>query len=249
LNFIMPTTKSLPLDETAAIDTMRRRGRRRLIGAIVLALIAVIVIPILLRKTPEPAQSPNLKITVDKTTQTAAAQPKTTVAQGATSAATPKPAQKPVPPAVPKSANSGADLTSVKALEEPAPVKMQTDDNLSVKSEKHAPTAKTATNHASSRAARTASSSENARALPKALHIASGRFVIQVAAYRDDKGAQHFAAKLRKAGFPAYTVPDLGAKTIWRVRVGAYATLAEAEHVRAELHRKHFKRGIVVKAK
>ncbi|MDR2016059.1 MAG: hypothetical protein LBP90_00390, partial [Burkholderiales bacterium] len=42
------------LQEVALIDEMKRRGRRRLIGATVLAVCAVIFVPMLLEKEPAP---------------------------------------------------------------------------------------------------------------------------------------------------------------------------------------------------
>ncbi|MDR0771132.1 MAG: SPOR domain-containing protein [Burkholderiales bacterium] len=42
------------LQEVALIDEMKRRGRRRLVGAVVLAVCAVIFVPMLLEKEPAP---------------------------------------------------------------------------------------------------------------------------------------------------------------------------------------------------
>lgn len=75
------------LRETAVIDAMRRRGRRRLVGAIVLALVAVIFVPVLLQKAPEPLGE-EVEITIPS--------PETTVLPQ-TPAATTQPVATPLP--------------------------------------------------------------------------------------------------------------------------------------------------------
>lgn len=74
------------LREVAAIDAMRRRGRRRLVGAIVLALIAIVFVPVLLQKTPEPLGE-EVEITIPS--------PETTVLPQTPAVTTPPPAPPP----------------------------------------------------------------------------------------------------------------------------------------------------------
>jgi len=63
-----------------------------------------------------------------------------------------------------------------------------------------------------------------------------GSFVIQLAAFTDDKGANALANRVRKEGFPAYTEPyRTKTGTLWRVRVGGYPTRAEANDALASL--------------
>ena len=66
-------------------------------------------------------------------------------------------------------------------------------------------------------------------------------FVVQLAAFTDDKGANSLANKLKKLGYPAYIEPvETKRGTLWRVRVGGYPSRADAglvhEKLKAEGH-------------
>ena len=68
-----------------------------------------------------------------------------------------------------------------------------------------------------------------------ALRKAPG-YVIQLAAFTDDKGAASFANKIRKQGYPVYTEPGQTSQgKVWRVRVGGYPSRAAAHEVLAKL--------------
>ena len=75
-------------------------------------------------------------------------------------------------------------------------------------------------------------------------------FAVQIAAFTDDKGANSLAAKLKKAGYDStYTEPvETSRGTLWRVRVGGYATRPDAEAARAKLKADGWN-GLVVAAK
>jgi DedD protein len=61
-------------------------------------------------------------------------------------------------------------------------------------------------------------------------------FSVQLAAFADDKGANALSNKLRKAGYPAYTEPLTTSKgTLWRVRVGPFASRDAASSSRDKL--------------
>ena len=58
-------------------------------------------------------------------------------------------------------------------------------------------------------------------------------FVVQLAAFADDKGANALANKLKKNGYSAYVEPVKTSRgTLWRVRVGGYGTRPEADVAR-----------------
>jgi len=74
-------------------------------------------------------------------------------------------------------------------------------------------------------------------------------YVVQLAAFSDDKGANALAGKLKRAGYPAYTETISTSRgTLWRVRVGGYpsreAAGAARDKLKADGHA-----GIVVPAK
>jgi DedD protein len=61
-------------------------------------------------------------------------------------------------------------------------------------------------------------------------------FVVQLAAFSDDKGANALANKLKRNGYAAYTEPvQASGRTLYRVRVGGYATRDAAGEARARL--------------
>ena len=65
-----------------------------------------------------------------------------------------------------------------------------------------------------------------------------GEFVVQLAAFSDDKGANALANRLKRSGHPAFTEPvNTSRGTLWRVRVGPYASRDEANAARDKLKR------------
>ena len=61
-------------------------------------------------------------------------------------------------------------------------------------------------------------------------------FAVQLAAFADDKGANALAGRLKKAGYAAYTEPLKTSKgTLWRVRVGPYSSREAALAARDKL--------------
>jgi len=61
-------------------------------------------------------------------------------------------------------------------------------------------------------------------------------FVVQLAAFADDKGANALANKLKKSGYAAFVQPvETSRGTLWRVRVGGYGSRPEADAARVAL--------------
>ena len=61
-------------------------------------------------------------------------------------------------------------------------------------------------------------------------------FVVQLAAFADDKGANALANKLKRSGYAAFVQPvETSRGTLWRVRVGGYGSRPEADAARATL--------------
>jgi DedD protein len=74
-------------------------------------------------------------------------------------------------------------------------------------------------------------------------------FVVQLAAFSDDKGANALANKLKRAGYPAYTEAITTSRgMLWRVRVGGYPSREAAGQARDKLKAEGHS-GIVVAAK
>jgi len=91
--------------------------------------------------------------------------------------------------------------------------------------------------------------SEPAPAAPASREPVAGDFAVQVFAFSDDKGANSLVNKLKKAGYPAYTEPvNTGNRTLWRVRLGPYASRESAGAARDKLKGEGYN-GIVTAAK
>ena len=239
------------------LDDIRRRARRRLVGAVVLALAAAVLVPMLLESDPKPlGEDVSVKIPpvddgkfvskLGDKARTDAPPPVKPAAPPASVApatdATPAPAKEAAkdtvkdaasaPPAgAPKSASSATPST---AVDKPAPSTPPAKDAARDDSAKPAPAPSVATAPATpaSKAPESATSTDPARAQKPA----PGNFSVQLAAFSDDKGANALANRLKKSGHPAYTEPYSTSRgTLWRVRVGPYATRDAAEAARAKL--------------
>jgi DedD protein len=82
--------------EAQDVDALKRRGRRRLIGAIALVLVAVIVLPWIF--DPHPRQTPPVSVRIPNEDESAFAPKVAPKPQPAAPAETPKPAPRPEAP-------------------------------------------------------------------------------------------------------------------------------------------------------
>jgi DedD protein len=249
------------------VDEMKRKARRRLVGAIVLALAAIIVLPLLLEKEPRPlggdvsvqippvdegkfinrltgkASEKALPKAESKaiTAAPAAPEPKADSRAEAAPALPAPPPPEPTPSTIGKSEPTAPKVES-KAAPASAPAPKGESKATSVPTA--APNAETAVKptapadgRVETKAAPVAAASADApaAAAPAAAVKAEG-FVVQLAAFADDKGANALANKLKKNGYAAYVQPvETSRGTLWRVRVGGYATRPEADAARVTL--------------
>ncbi len=235
------------------VDELRRRARRRLVGAVVLALGVAVVVPMLLETEQKPlGEDVSVKIPpvdsgkfVNRLNDGAAktdASPKAdepakdaTAAPPASSDAAPVRAQKydtqipdtapPAPAADATPATPGASASPKVESGSAAPVQA----------------AKPATAESMKAAAATSHPSNET---PKPAHTANASaprdgFAVQLAAFTHDREANSLAGRLKKAGYAAYTEPLKTSKgTMWRVRVGPYpsrdAAVAARDKLKAE---------------
>jgi DedD protein len=315
-----------------AVDELKRKARRRLVGAIVLALAAAVILPLLLEKEPRPlgeevaVQIPAVddgKFVNRLTAGDKAKEPRAPAKAEATKGPKPEPAKTEFPKAEPSRAEpSKADVAkaepskpdtakaAVPAAQAPAPAIAgapvatpgatpapaatpvapisvaaapataprksisEAEQRMLAPTAKPAPKpdaapavkpvppleakaaaapapgadAKPAPAEAKPAAAPAATKAEPKADTAKAAPPADG-FVVQLAAFADDKGANAYSAKLRKAGYAAYVEPVQTSRgQLWRVRVGGYPARADAEAARAKLKDEGYA-GIVAAAK
>jgi DedD protein len=244
-----------------AVDELRRKARRRLVGAVVLALAAAVALPLLLENEPKPlGDEVSIQIPpVDSGKFVNPLSPAAPDTKGKEDKS-PPPAANVQPPAAadasarPDSAKTEPGKTEP-AKSEPtksesgsAPVKVEP-------TKKEPSTGGSRDNGAPAMAPKT---SENASAPPQPANLApssdrtenpapvaeakssaarpQGGFVVQVAAFSDRYGARSLVAKLKKVGFPGYTeTVETDKGTLHRVRVGPYPSREVADAARAKL--------------
>lgn len=220
---------------------LRKRARRRLLGAIALVLLAVIFLPMVLDQEPKPVTqdvviqipSPNQGQFVSKIVPVAPeakapvrAEPQPADRELAKSEAgllSPKTA----PTAAPKPADAAAPAEPAKEAARPVE-----KPKAEAKAEAKAP----ASAAAPAKAAPPPKAVPPAKAETKTAAPATGQFVVQVAALSDKAKAQSMKDQIAAAGFPSYTesVPTASGP-VMRVRAGPFATRAAAEAARDKL--------------
>lgn len=220
--------------DDANLDDLRRRARRRLVGAIVLALAVAVFVPMLLESDPKPlGEDVSVKIPpVDegKFVNRLNEKSKTETPPKAVARAEPKAeAPRPAPPEPPRT-EAPKDEAAKAEVPKDEPAKVQT-----AKAESTPPV--------SVAKAPAAATKEPAK------DQATGDFAVQVFAFSDDKGANSLVNKLKGKGFPAYSEPVSTSRgTLWRVRVGPYVSRETAGAARDKLKVEGYN-GIVAAAK
>ena len=186
---------------------LKRRARRRLIGAIVLVAAMVVVLPMVLDTEPRPV-SQNITVRIPSPDANAFA---------------PKPAPSPVSkPAAGKSTASEVDAKATAApagsQEAPKPV-AQPEAAKPAKSEKLRAPART-----------------TAKTSKPAAPAANGAFVVQIIALADAEKARRMQQQIAAAGIKSYTEVVKTVKgDVTRVRAGPFGTREAAEKAREQL--------------
>jgi DedD protein len=227
-----------------AVEELKRRARRRLVGAIVLALAAAVILPLLLESDPKPlGDDVSIQIPpIDSGKFITPLSPgKGADGKAAPERAGPSTSAKPAPvaPDTPIEAKPADALNASGKPVEPA---------------QRAPeVAPPAGPTASSTIAATPEPPKPAAAASKAetgdtrsnVVSPAGGFVVQLAAFADAKAAPALASKLKTSGFPAYTETlKTEQGTMRRVRVGPYPTREVADAELAKLNAAGY-RGVV----
>jgi DedD protein len=219
---------------------LKKRARRRLVGAVVLATAVAVVLPMVLDTEPEPV-SQNVNIQIPSPDSPAYA-PKAG-APAETGKDTAPAASEPVKPA-PAQAEPKAALPPVAGLQAPEPPKAAeapkapeppkaAPESPKVVEAPKAP-AKEAAKPAAKEAAKPATKATPAKDHAKA--AANAKFVVQIAALADTAKAKQLQQKVAGAGVKAYTeVVHTTKGSVTRVRAGPYDTREAAEKARDRL--------------
>ena len=269
-----------------AVDELKRKARRRLVGAIVLALGAAVLVPMLLEDEPRPlgddvsVQIPSREDGKFVSRLTGAApDAKSRTKSAPVSEQKAVPAETKAPSAEQLSSSPERDAKAPQSGSETAKAPRGQPDAApagaavppaqasaatavtqpAAPAGQAAPAQMASPQPSSSPAASSQSPSPQPSSSPAAAsQLASTQaaptqapsgFSVQLAAFSDDKGAKALANKLKRAGYAAYVEPVTTSRgTLWRVRVGGYATRSEADAARVTLKDEGYS-GIVTAAK
>lgn len=216
-------------------EQMRRRANRRLLGASVLLLIAIIAVPMFLEREP-PALPDNVDVRIPPVEGTKF-EPKFPDGKKA-AASVDKPAEI---RAITEPTGSQAGVSPVQSAPAPTIVPPVTDAPRPAVVSPSAPKADapkpapTATEKAAAKAPEKATEKAPAKDAVDA-ERKPGQLVIQVIAVRDAAVAKQMYERAKSLKFPAYTEQiDVTNGKVIRVRVGPYASKLQAESARAKL--------------
>jgi DedD protein len=213
---------------------LKKRARRRLMGAIVLVAAVAVVLPMVLDSEPKPtSQEINIQIpSPDAKGFTSKVVPLTPPAKSAVDGkgdAKDKPAAKPTE----KVAAKEADKSSEPAAEKPA---AKAAEKAAVKVAEPSKEAAVAEKSTIKPVPEKAVAKAPEKAAEKAPAPKPGTFFIQVTALADAQRAKAVQQRIAEAGLPAYTqaIPA-GTSNVTRVRAGPFATRADAEKAQTTL--------------
>lgn len=241
------------------LDDLKRRARRRLVGAVVLALVVAVVVPMLLESDPKPlGEDVAVKIPpvddgkfVNRLADKGKGEPG--------KAESPKtPATKAESRSEPKvePARTEPKAEAPKTESEPPPARAEPADAAKAEAPKAEASKAEATKADASKPepAKTDTAAAPKASAPAANGAANGAtpggdFAVQVYAFSDAYGANSLVGKLKRAGYPAYSEQASTSKgTLWRVRIGPYASRESAASARDKLKGEGYN-GIVAAAK
>ena len=210
-------------DAAQGEDTLRKRGRRRLVGAIALVLLAVIVLPMVFDPEPRPS-APLVSVRIPSEDNT-------------------KFTPKPVPKPAAVQGGAGEAKAPQKAPEPPPAAKEETP----------APAPRTAAPASTAEAPRPADKPVAGRpekpAAPASARTATGdQFLVQVGAFASADKVREVTDKLKEARLVHYTEPvaTAGGQVV-RVRLGPFASRDAADKAREQARALGFPANIVAK--
>jgi DedD protein len=213
---------------------LKKRARRRLVGAVVLAAGVAVILPMVLDSEPRPlGQNVNIQIPSPGAAPPFAPEASPAPAEGGTANPAASPRKADAPPHEPAATKpeKAADAQPAKPAAIEAP---KAAEPAAKEPARAAAPAKPAAKEAPKPSP--AASKDAAKEASKA--TGNGKFVIQIAALADAAKARQLQHKAAGAGLKAYTEVVHTAKgKVTRVRVGPYASRDAAEKARARLKR------------
>ncbi|MEC5387951.1 SPOR domain-containing protein [Uliginosibacterium sp. H3] len=206
--------------DTDAQLELKKRARRRLIGAIALVLAAAVFLPMVMDSEPHSGGN-DLQIRIPSQEGSNYTSRLITTAPGASvPAASPQPAAPLVPPTDPEMPTTTVASSSAASMAVPAAAAAPSATSSHAASSKPAESSAKSSISAEARA----KAALEGEALP--VPATETRFFVQLGAYRDPENVKSVQAQLKRAGMTA-TTDKVGDKT--RVRVGPFKTRQAAD--------------------
>lgn len=226
------------MSENDAQLELKKRARRRLVGAIALAVLAAIVLPMVMDQTPRQQPVQDIQIRIPAQDAGAFTSRILPVKPGATPT--------PLPPA------AAPDTKPIEPAAKPAAVQIKPEPKPEPRAEQKAAPAKAEVRPASTAnkpsEPRTtapaddeqpAKKPDEAKAKPAPTAGNGEQWVVQLGAYREQANVRNLTAKLKQQGYNFYTEalpsPDGSSRT--RVRAGPFPTREAAEAARERIKR------------
>ena len=201
--------KQLTDDEAS----LKRKARRRLIGAVALTTAIVVLLPMLLDSEPKPVGQ-DIELRIPDKDKAGEFAPKIGLSP-ASAPVTALPVSTPVPaPVIAATANAASQVAAAPKAPESKPAPAPAQKKPDTTAPKQAP------------------AKPESRPVEQAQAELQQSFVVQIGAFSKAESASYLQKKLSKEGFKIYT-EKAGNKT--RVRAGPYATREAAEKVRRKL--------------
>lgn len=222
---------------------LKKRARRRLVGAIALALLAVIVLPMVMDQEPKPLTQ-DIQIRIPSQETGAASQlsrlvpgkPLPTPLPAEIKPVAPTPAPAPPVAAVTPTPAAPADK---KAAAQPEP---RAEPPRAVAPATPSPAAeniaeiKAAEKSVDKPAAKSPPTPQKSESTRAAAHLNGEQWVIQLGAYKDQANVKALQARLKENGYPSYTEKvETPQGERMRVRGGPFASREAAEKAQARL--------------
>lgn len=241
--------RNKPAAPPEAVDSVRlarTRARQRLIGAAVLVVIGIVVFPLLFETQPRPFP---VDLPIEILHKDGVAPLKTATPPLAASDTGPKAASGPAPTTerviTETEADAGREVSPAVATAAPTPSDSAASSSAHPKvtemNEKPRPQAAAAkqADASSADAARAKALLEGkpaASAQAQSSASSTQKFVVQVGAFADPSAVKSTRAKVERLGLTTYTqIAETAAGARTRVRVGPFATRAEAERAAARI--------------
>ncbi|MDE2600405.1 MAG: SPOR domain-containing protein [Rhodocyclaceae bacterium] len=226
-------------ENTAAPDSdlqLKKRARRRLVGAVALALLAAIVLPMVMDHEPRPAQQ-DIQVRIPSqdagsfTSRVLPGAPTATPLPPVAEARKPEPTPELKPELKPEAALEPVAPAKVEIRPEPKPVEAKPVIKPELPRHDAKPDAKTAE---ALRAEKILAGGDAPKAeAPKSDH---DQWVLQLGAYAEQGNVKVLQGKIKELGYPSYTekVTTPQGERI-RVRAGPFSSKAAAEKAQARL--------------